>query len=244
MARLFRLLAPGFPHHVTQRGVRSIPIFDDDGDRKAYRDFMAEELNRFSVQILAWCLMTNHTHVIVVPNDASLLARAIGEAHRRYTRMKNFSARVRGYLFQGRFGSCVLDERHLLVAARYVELYPVNAGVVKEAADYPWSSARYHLGISEVDRLMRDNLLGLVANWAEYLHGTDEPSTHTTLLRGLRTGRPAGNAEFVKMLERKTGRDLTRRKAGRPTKVAPWEISIVSPESHRNPSRESGNGER
>ena len=66
---------------------------------------MAEELKRFSVEVLAWCLMTNHPHLIVVASDARLLARAIGEAHRRYTRMKNFSAGVRGYLFQGRFGS-------------------------------------------------------------------------------------------------------------------------------------------
>ena len=113
MARISRLVASGYPHHVTQRGVRSIPIFDD-GDRIAYLGFMAEELKRFSVEVLAWCLMTNHTHLIVVPSDARLLARAIGEAHRRYTRMKNFAAGVRGYLFQGRFGSCVLDERHLL----------------------------------------------------------------------------------------------------------------------------------
>jgi len=124
---------------------------------------MAEELKRFSVEVLAWCLMTNHTHLIVVPSNARLLARAIGEAHRRYTRMKNFSAGVGGYLFQGRFGSCVLDERHLLAAARYVELNPVNAGIVKDAEQNPWSSARYHLGVSQVDRLVRDrNLLGLV----------------------------------------------------------------------------------
>ena len=66
---------------------------------------MAEEPNRFDIEVLAGCLMTNHTHLIVVPKDSALLARAIGEAHRRYTRMKNFSEGVRGYLFQGRFGS-------------------------------------------------------------------------------------------------------------------------------------------
>ena len=182
---------------------------------------MAEELKRFSVEVLAWCLMTNHTHLIVVASDARLLARAIGEAHRRYTRMKNFSAGVRGYLFQGRFGSCVLDERHLLAAARYVELNPVNAGIVKDAEQYPWSSARYHLGVSQVDRLVRDrNLLGLVHDWNGYLNGSDEPLAQTTLLRGLRTGRPAGNEEFVEMLEGKTGRVLVQRRAGRPIKRA------------------------
>lgn len=221
MARISRVVASGYPHHVTQRGVRSIPIFQADSNRKAYLDFMAEELNRFGVEVLAWCLMTNHTHLIVVPQDSAVLARAIGEAHRRYTRMKNFSDGVRGYLFQGRFGSCVLDEHHLLAAARYVELNPVNAGIVKEAAEYPWSSARFHLGLSQGDALVRDkSLLGLVNDWGEYLKGDDEPRTQTMLLRGIRTGRPAGNEQFVEMIKRLTGRDLAVRKAGRPLKRA------------------------
>jgi putative transposase len=219
MARISRVLASGYPHHVTQRGVRSIPIFQTDSNRKAYLDFMAEELNRFGVEVLAWCLMTNHTHLIVVPQDSAVLARAIGEAHRRYTRMKNFSDGVRGYLFQGRFGSCVLDEHHLLAAARYVELNPVNAGIVKEAAEYSWSSARFHLGLSQGDALVRDkSLLGLINDWGEYLKGDDEPRTQTMLLRGIRTGRPAGSEQFVEMIERLTGRDLAMRKAGRPLK--------------------------
>jgi putative transposase len=98
MARISRVVASGYPHHITQRGVRSIPIFQTESDRRAYLDFMSQGLNRFGVEVLAWCLMTNHTHLIVVPNDAAVLARAIGEAHRRYTRMKNFSDGVRGYL--------------------------------------------------------------------------------------------------------------------------------------------------
>ncbi len=221
MARISRVVAPGYPHHVTQRGVRSIPIFQTDSDRKAYLNFMADELNRYGIEVLAWCLMTNHTHLIVVPNDATVLSRAVGEAHRRYTRMKNFSEDVRGYLFQGRFGSCVLDERHLLAAARYVELNPVAAGMVPEAGDYPWSSARFHLGINTRDALVRDkNLMGLIEDWTEYLQGANEPSIQTTLLRGIRTGRPAGSEQFIKMMERLTGRDLAMRKAGRPHKRA------------------------
>ena len=161
MARISRLVVPGYPHHVTQRGVRSIPIFSSDKDRSAYADIMAEQLHRFSVEVLAWCLMTNHTHLVAVPKDQAALARAIGEVHRRYTRMKNFADGVRGYLFQGRFGSCVLDETHLLAAARYVELNPVKAGMVRSAEDYPWSSARFHLGLVANDVLVKDkNLLG------------------------------------------------------------------------------------
>ena len=124
---------------------------------------------------------------------------------------------MRGYLFQGRFGSCVLDERHLLAAARYVELNPVNAGMVKEAMDYPWSSARFHLGVSQGDVLVQDkSLLGLVQNWTEYLNVCDEPAIQTTLLRGIRTGRPTGSDQFVNLIEQITGRDLRMRQPGCP----------------------------
>ena len=120
MARISRAVIPGYPHHLTQRGVRSIPIFRNDGNRKKYLQFMREQTQRFGVEILAWCLVTNHVHFVAIPKKPDSLARAFGEAHHRYTRMRNLAEGVRGYLFQGRFGSCVLNERHLLAAVRYV----------------------------------------------------------------------------------------------------------------------------
>jgi hypothetical protein len=75
MVRISRVVAPGYPHHVTQRGVRSISIFSTDQDRRAYLAILAGQLDRFSVEVLAWCLMTNHTHLIVVPKDAAVLAQ-------------------------------------------------------------------------------------------------------------------------------------------------------------------------
>lgn len=214
MARISRLVVPGYPHHVTQRGVRSIPIFSNDQDRSAYADIMAEQLHRFGVEVLAWCLMTNHTHLVAVPKDQAALARAIGEAHRLYTRMKNFAEGVRGYLFQGRFGSCVLDETHLLAAARYVELNPVKAGMVRSAEEYPWSSARFHLGLAANDVLVKDkNLLGLVENWQGYLRQDDEKA-NSRLVKAIRSGRPAGSQQFVRLVEKLTGRHLSLGKRG------------------------------
>ena len=127
MPRIARVVAPGLPHHVTQRGVRSTDVFDDAADRELYLRLMREQAERAGLAFLAWCLMSNHVHFIVVPKRTDSLARGIGEAHRLYTRAKNFRAGVRGYLFQGRFGSCVLDEPHLMAAARYVDLNPVAA---------------------------------------------------------------------------------------------------------------------
>ena len=216
MARFARLVVPGYPHHITQRGVRSIDIFADDGDRLAYLGFMAEETERFGVTVLAWCLMTNHVHLIAQPVENDSLARAIGEAHRRYTRMKNFAEGVRGYLFQGRFGSCVLDQQHLLAAGRYVERNPVNAKLVKSPLDYHWSSCRFHCRLAENDPLVsKRRLPEMVGNWQEFVHEWDDQA-EGRILAGTRTGRPVGGDEFVDRLEALADRHLRPRPAGRP----------------------------
>jgi putative transposase len=176
---------------------------------------MSRETQRFRVGILAWCLMTNHVHLIAVPEDERALARAIGEAHKRYSRMRNFEEGVRGYLFQGRFGSCVLDEKHLAAAVRYVENNPVRAGMVKRAWEYPWSSAKLHIGEQKVDVLVKDrNLLGLVANWREFLQGVDSGG-EKDLRRATKTGRPLVDHEHLARIEKKTGRNLQKGKPGR-----------------------------
>ena len=216
MARFARLVVPEYPHHITQRGVRSMDVFADNHDRLTYLQIMAEESAASGVTILAWCLMTNHVHLIAVPEKEESLARAIGESHRRYTRMKNFREGVRGYLFQGRFGSCVLDQQHLLAAARYVERNPVAAGMSSSPVDYPWSSARYHCGISDQDSLITEPLLpAMVDNWTQFLQTTDEDQNRL-ILKKTKTGRPLGGAEFIKQMEHLTGRVLKMKAPGRP----------------------------
>jgi putative transposase len=229
MARISRIIAVGYPHHITQRGVRSLDIFRTDEDRHSYLQYLKEETSRFGVDILSWCLMTNHVHFIAVPKEETSFARGFGEAHRRYTRMKNFQEGVRGYLFQGRFSSCVLDEHHLMAAARYVEMNPVRALIVKAAWDYPWSSAAYHIGKIETDILVEDRTLtGLIDDWQSFLADDKDPLAEEIRL-ATRTGRPTGDSSFIKSLEHLTGRSLQRGKAGRPVKNK-LIIGIMSPE--------------
>ena len=125
MARIARVVIPGLPHHITQRGNRRQQTFFNDGDYAAYMELMAEWCRDQRVEIWSYCLMPNHTHIIAVPSSEEGLRWAIGEAHRRYTRRINFREKWRGYLWQGRFASFVMDEAYLLAAARYVELNPV-----------------------------------------------------------------------------------------------------------------------
>ena len=97
--------------------------------------------------------MPNHVHLIVVPESEDRLRRAIGETHRRYTRHVNFRERWRGHLWQGRFASYVLDEHYLLAAARYVEMNPVKARLVRRPWRYRWSSAAAHLNRRDDGRI-------------------------------------------------------------------------------------------
>ncbi len=144
MARIARVVAPGLPHHVTQRGNRRLQTFFGDDDCQAYLELMSEWCAKYKVQVWAYCLMPNHVHLVAVPETKAGLNLAIGEAHRRYTRRVDFREGWRGHLWQGRFSSFILDQRYLLACAKYVELNPVRAGLVKKPEDWPWSSAGPH----------------------------------------------------------------------------------------------------
>jgi len=219
MARLARLVIPGLPHHVTQRGNRRQQTFFGEGDYAAYVELMAAWCKERGVEIWAYCLMPNHVHLIAVPQSEDGLARAIGEAHCRYTRRINFREKWRGYLWQGRFASFVMDEPYLLAAVRYVELNPVRAGLVADPADWPWSSAKAHL-CGRDDRLVRvAPMLAMVADWRGLLDSAIREEELRDLREHGRTGRPLGNAMFVERLERVIGRVLRPGKAGRPSKL-------------------------
>ncbi len=114
MARLPRIVIPDVPHHVTQRSNRRQPVFFSDDDRARYLSLVAAGCARAGVRCLAWCLMENHVHLVLVPRDADGLRAALSEAHRRYTRHVNFREGWRGYLFQGRFASYPMDDAHLM----------------------------------------------------------------------------------------------------------------------------------
>jgi putative transposase len=213
MARIARVVVPGMPHHVTQRGVRRMDVFFSDDDRIAYLDLLSKYGRRFGVSFLAWCLMTNHIHLIAVPEDESSLARGIGEAHRRYTRRVNFREGWRGYLFQGRFQSCPLDGCYLLAAVRYVLRNPVRAGIVDQPWDYEWSSAQWIVGAVSRDPLAQQSeMLAEITDWKEFLRGNS--AELDSLREHTRTGRPLGNDRFIDRVESHLGRSVRPKKRG------------------------------
>ena len=214
MARLARLVIPGLPHHITQRGNRRQQTFFNDGDYAAYLELMADWCREQGVEIWSYCLMPNHVHLIAVPKTEDGLRRAIGEAHRRYTRRINFREKWRGYLWQGRFASFIMDEPYLLAAARYVELNPVRAKLVDRAREWPWSSAKAHL-LGRDDRLVSvAPLLSMVGDWKAFLRSALGEEELRDLREHGRTGRPLGSSTFLDRLESLAGRVLKPQRPG------------------------------
>ena len=215
MARLARIVVPGHPHHVTQRGNRRLEVFFSDDDYRAYLDLLAQSCARAGTEVWAYCLMPDHVHLILVPGDEDGLRGALGEAHRRYTRRINFREGWRGHLWQERFHSFPMDEDYLIACARYVELNPARAGFVKHPEDWPWSSARAHLAGADDGLARVTPLLERIADWRAFLDGGLPEATLETLRGHARTGRPLGDEDFVGKLEALSGRQLRKRKPGR-----------------------------
>ena len=225
MARLARLVIPGMPYHVTQRGNRRGTTFFEEEDFRVYRELLAEAARAAGASVWSYCLMPNHVHLIVVPSDPDGLRATFANAHRRYARLINARYRWTGHLWQGRFGAVVMDEAHLAHAARYVALNPVRARLCERAEDWPWSSARAHLAAEDDELAEVAPLLNRYGCFAAFL-GTDEDQQATRALRMAETtGRPLGSNAWVAELEQRTGRTLAAQRRGRKG----GEIRLLSP---------------
>ena len=218
MPRLARVVVPGFPHHVIQRGNRRQAVFFNDGDRVAYLQLLRRACEKHRVSIWAYCLMRNHVHVVAVPEHAHSLAGCFADAHVRYTRRINVREGWQGHLWQARFGSSVMDERYLLAAVRYVERNPIHAGIVRQAWQYRWSSAAWHVGMVKDDPLVTQDqaLRALVHDWRTYLEGEEDPKEVAKIDRETFVSRPLGTETFIHELEQLLRRPLMRGRAGRP----------------------------
>ena len=219
MSRIARVILPGEPHHLIQRGNRRAAVFHADEERHAYLRLLREYGALHGLAVWAYCLMTNHVHLVAVPRDAESVALALRGVHTVYAMQYNTRHRGTGHLWQGRYRSCPMDHAHAWAAVRYVERNPVRAGMVARAEDYPWSSAQAHCG------LRRDALLdpgfpapGIVEDWHERLRHPDD-ETHVRALRSATNiGRPCGSGAYCKQIEGQLSRTLMPQLPGRPRK--------------------------
>ncbi len=210
MPRMARIVVPGYPHHVVQRGNRRQAVFFRDEDWSRYLRLVRAACLDAGTHVLAYCLMPNHVHFVMVPEQEDGLRAAVADAHRRYTRSVNFREGWRGHLWQERFHSFVMDETHLRVTIPYVENNPVRAGLCDAPERWRWSSAGERAGLWDtglVDWNRRARLLDAPLEVAVkgMTQDVDSIRLHT------RTGRPLGSDSFVERIEAATGRTLKPR---------------------------------
>ena len=221
MPRIARVVATGTPHHVTQRGNGKQTVFDDAQDHYVYLKLLREYSRQYRLQVWAWCLMSNHIHLLAVPDTPNSLAGALGRIHSEYARYRNARAATCGHLWQARYYSCPVDETAVWRVMAYIERNPVRAGLVDRAEDFRWSSARAHAeGHGDGFLRMRPWLDWYSpARWREALRlGLDEEILQERLRSATRTGRPFGTEEFLEEVERHVSRILRPRAVGRPRK--------------------------
>ena len=214
MARMARVVVPDLPHHVTQRGNRRQQTFFSPQDYVAYMSLLSTAKADAGVGIWAYCLMPNHVHLVVVPAQPDSLSRLFRDAHLRYTRRVNFREGWSGHLWQERFHSFVMDERHLLSTVRYTELNPVRAGLCNSPENWPWSSVHAHLCGADDTLVEVTPMMRRISDWRSYLGSAEPDAELDTIRTHARTGRPAGDETFVRQLEIRTGRRLRKQKTG------------------------------
>jgi putative transposase len=219
-----RVVAVGVAHHITQRGNHQQEVFYTPDDRLMYLDLLRENCGRCGLEVMGYCLMGNHVHLVAVPKKADSLARAVGHTHNDYARWMNIRRHQVGHLWQNRFYSCPLDPQHTWEALRYVELNPVRAGLAAEAWAWPWSSAAFHVGA------VRPPAWVNLSEWAQCWNaerwrfvleqGFAELELIERLREATRNGRPFGREQFVVEMEQAAGRVLRRGKPGPKPKEA------------------------
>lgn len=218
MPRIARVIASGYPHHITQRGNNRATVFFDDEDRQTYLNLLANYTQKHEVQIWAYCLMSNHIHLLAVPETETSLSRGIGLTNQVYTQYLNRKLNQSGRIWQNRFFSCVVEnDAYLWAVARYIERNPIKAGLSEYAETYRWSSAKTHINNTDDPLLIANSWLAPdeQSGYAAFLLDEDEEADNS-IRRLTRTGRPFGSEGFIDKLELQLQQSLKPKKPGRP----------------------------
>ena len=217
MSRIPRLVAVEYPHHITQRGNYQQKVFEEEEDYLCYLEWLYDYSRKYSLKIWAYCLMTNHVHFVAVPMELNSLAKTFNTLNMRYAQYFNKKKKLRGHLWQGRFYSCILDEKHVYASVRYVENNPVRAGIVEVPHDYKWSSAKSHIYKRQDPVLSNDCFLDReIIDWSAYLTKINDEDLIVRIRKSTKDGRPCGDEGFVTKMEGLLRRELKAQPRGRP----------------------------
>jgi putative transposase len=228
VTNLRRVVLPGFPHHIVQRGHNRRPIFAAPRDYAQYLEALRELTAEYAVSIHAYCLMTNHVHLLLTPTDTTGLAKVMKPLAGRYTRRQNWLDGRTGTLWESRYRSSLVDtEGYLLACCRYIELNPVRASIVADPTDYVWSSCRYRLGLDNADWLKFDAAYIALADndeerrriYRAFVRAAIPEGEWDSIRQAAERGQLTGSERFIDEIARIIGRRVERRGRGRPRKT-------------------------
>jgi putative transposase len=218
MPRIARVVVPDYPHHITQRGTNKMDIFLDNEDRTYFIQCVKDYLSKTQTRLWAFCLMSNHFHLLLVPEEEESLKKCLHGITFRYAQYFNLKYKRSGRLWQNRYFSCIVDKNsYLWAVARYIERNPVRAGIVAKLEDWRWSSAQAHIQSKRAD-------FPSLTEWLEeselesYKKFVSVNGNEEEIRKSTSTGRPLGDLDFLCRMEEITGRLLRPKKAGRPRK--------------------------
>ena len=229
MPRNARIIINDYPHHIIQRGHNRQVVFASDNDYLVYLDNLREWKEKFGCKVYAYCLMTNHVHLIIDPGpDGNNLSMLMKRVAGRQTRHVNKTEGRSGTLWEGRYKSSPISmDDYLLACCRYIELNPVRAGIVAAPEAYRWSSYGAKVGTTKQNWLDFDPLyLGLASTakkrqerYRDFVLGTIAEKETEQIRRSIQRGQLTGTGKFVEEIEEKTGKRIEFRGQGRPRKT-------------------------
>lgn len=199
-----RITIPGLPHHIIQRGLHSRKTFLSDDDYAIYLEIMSDSIRRYGVEILSYCLMPDHVHLVAIPKEKNSLASCLRVAHGRYSKYINQRTGSSGQFWQGRYAAHLLDEEYLVACTRYIEINPVKRDYVDQPQDWKWSSAMAHIMKKDDSLVQVKPLLERVKiEWQDFLAESRPDNEADVFYLHEKTGRPLGNDAFVDMVEKR-----------------------------------------
>ncbi len=220
---------PDYPHHVVQRGHNRQVVFAHSRDYERYLGTLAEFKDAYGVKVYAYCLMTNHVHLLVAPESAAALGGLMKRLAGRQTRYHNVLRGRSGTLWESRYKSSPVDsDAYLLACARYIDLNPVRARMVATPEEYQWSSCRYRLGLASCEWLDEDPCLAGLgstenerrARYQIFLSAAVPAGEWEVIGEAVQRGQLTGGKSFVDKVEEIFGRRIEHRPRGRPAKSA------------------------
>ena len=220
MPRIARIIGVGYPHHIVLRGNNKETVFLEKEDFEKYLSLLESYSIEKEAIILAYCLMSNHIHLLVKPLEELSLSKMMQGVSLCYTQYFNRKNMRTGRLWESRYHSTIIDkERYLWAVSCYIEKNPVRARIVKNAQDYPYSSGRAHV-LGKSYKLLSEPLFdkGELSNYMIFMKGEEEKAELEKIRKQTRLGKPLGEDKFIDKLSEKLGRKLVFRPKGRPKK--------------------------